>query len=261
MYQNGDWDNSLSSDGNVITMRHVPGGKYGAVMETKPIRQYVITFGHIGPSRPRYYRFLGVFEGAPHLSDSSKWVNQRVSDTVLFDGEGGFSFEATRTRPVQDDQTAEAADPDPQVMAAAQEQLDQEIFAVDDQLGTAKSRGSYQAVFAKRVKNNYGWECAVTGIRTKAFLVASHIVPWSEAKEIRLDPSNGICLSTFVDRAFDAGYLSITPEGRTAVRWEKVQGDPILKSELSRIDGVELKRPSSDPPDPAKLARRIELGY
>ena len=49
LYPNGDWDNSLSSDGEVITMRHVPGGKYGAVMETKPIRRYVITFGHIKP--------------------------------------------------------------------------------------------------------------------------------------------------------------------------------------------------------------------
>ena len=88
--------------------------------------------------------------------------------------------------------------------------------------------------------------------------MASHIVPWSEAKDIRLDPSNGVCLSTFVDRAFDAGYLAITPEGRTAVRWERVTNDPILKLELSKIDDVELAKPDSDPPDPAKLAKRID---
>ena len=113
----------------------------------------------------------------------------------------------------------------------------------------------------KAVKGNYGWECAVTGIKTKAFLVASHIVPWSEDKKIRLDPSNGICLSTFVDRAFDAGFLAITPEGRTSIRWEKVEDDPILKLELSKIDDVELAKPTVKRPDPAKLAKRIELGY
>lgn len=262
MYSNDDWNNSLSSDGEVITMRHVLGGKYGAVMETKPIREYVITFGHIKPAiGPRYYMFLGVFEGAPHLSDNTKWVHQRVADTIYFDGHSDFTFAPMRSRPVQDDQTAEAADADPRLVAEYQEQLDTGSYSVNDQFGTSKSRGSAQAVFAKAVKGNYGWECAVTGIKTKAFLVASHIVPWSEDKEIRLDPSNGICLSTLVDRAFDAGFLAITPEGRTSIRWEKVEDDPILKLELSKIDDVELAKPTVNPPDPAKLARRIGLGY
>lgn len=262
MYPNDDWNNSLSSDGEVITMRHVPGGKYGAVMVTKPIREYVITFGHIKPATgPRYYMFLGVFEGAPHLSDNTKWVHQRVADTICFDGHGDVTFASVRSRPVQDDQAAEAAHADPKLVAKYQEQLDSGSYSVDDQVGASKSRGSAQAVFAKAVKGNYGWECAVTGIKTKAFLVASHIVPWSEAKDIRLDPTNGVCLSTFVDRAFDAGYLAITPEGRTAVRWAKLENDPILKLELSKIDDVELAKPTVTPPDPAKLARRIELGY
>ena len=262
MYANDDWNNSLSSDGEVITMRHLPGGKYGAVMETKPIREYVITFGHIKPATgPRYYMFLGVFEGAPHLSDNTKWVHQRVADTIYFDGHGDFTFAPVRSRPVQDDQAAEAADADPKLVAEYQEQLDTGSYSVDDQVGTSKSRGSAQAAFAKAVKGNYGWECAVTGIKTQAFLVASHIVPWSEDKEIRLDPSNGICLSTFVDRAFDAGFLAITPEGRTSIRWEKVEDDPILKLELSKIDDVELAKPTVKPPDPAKLAKRIGLGY
>ncbi|MGM7667634.1 HNH endonuclease [Microbacterium sp. A93] len=262
MYPNGDWSNILSDDGEVITMQHIQGGKYGGVMETDPIREYVITFGHAKPAAgPRFYTFLGVFEGAPQLSDRTRWVHQRVAHTVYFDGEGDFSFTPNRSRPVQDDQVAEAADTDPQMVATYQKQLDARSYAVEDKHSTAKSRGSAQAVFAKAVKNNYGWECAVTGIKTRAFLVASHIVPWSEDQQIRLDPSNGICLSTFVDRAFDAGFLAITPEGRTAVRWDKIEGDPILKLELSKIDDVEIFKPSVAPPDPAKLARRVELGY
>lgn len=258
MYSNEDWHNDLSADGNVITMRHVAGGQYGTVMETGQIREYVITFGHVKPnSGPKYYTFLGVFEGAPHLSDKNRWVHQRVADTITFDGEGGFNFDSARTRPVQDDQTAEAADVDPQLVIALQAQIEAGQYAVEDQRGLVKLRGSSQAVFAKMVKDNYGWTCAVTGISTRAFLVASHIVPWSEDDQLRLDPTNGICLSTFVDRAFDAGFVAITPEGRTKVRWERVDRDPILKHELSRIDDVQLSVPAAFPPDPAKLARRL----
>jgi len=262
MYPNADWDNSLSADGEVITMIHVPGGQYGGVMQSEPIRQHVITFGHVKPpSGPRYYEFLGVFASAPQLSDSTKWVHQRVSDTITFDGEGNFSFASTQTRRLQDDQAAEAADWDPKLVLAYQEQLTEGSYVVEDEIALSRSRGSAQAVFAKAVKDNYGWECAVTGIRTPAFLVASHIVPWSEDKEMRLDPSNGICLSAFVDRAFDTCHLTITPDGRTTVRWERLGGDPILRSELSKIDDVELARPVAFPPDPAKIVKRIELGY
>lgn len=262
LYPNRDWDNEISDDGNVLTMRHVPGGKYGDVMESTPLRQYVVTFGHIQPtSGPKFYKFLGVFEAVPHLSDSTRWVHQRVSHTVYIDGGYRVAFTPLRTRPELDDQAAEAADTDPKLVATFRDQVESGNFTVDDMVGTTKSRGSAQAVFAKMVKDNYGWECAVTGIRTKAFLVASHIVPWSEDKTIRLDPSNGICLSTFVDRAFDAGYLAITVAGFTSVRWERVADDPILKAELARIDEVEVAKPASSPPDPAKLERRLVLGY
>src|SRR5699024_12616771 len=88
-------------------------------------------------------------------------------------------------------------------------------FAVEDKEVTARVRGSAQGAFADAVKSNYDWTCAVTGIRTRAFLVASHIVPWSDDSSIRLEPSNGACLSTFVDSAFAAGFLEITPVSLT----------------------------------------------
>ncbi|MDL5486016.1 HNH endonuclease [Microbacterium wangruii] len=262
MYANSDWDNSLSDAGSVITMRPVAGGKYVAVMESKPLREYVITFGHRkSPSGFRHYEFLGVFETVHSRSDTTQWVHQRVAETIRFDGNGDFSFDPVRPHQSQDDQAAEAADTNPKLVDEFQLRLTAGSYAVEDQVGESKVRGSAQAVFANAVKGNYGWECAVTGITTRAFLVASHIVPWSADKEIRLDPSNGICLSTFVDRAFDAGYLTITPQGRTSVRWERVKNDPILKHELSRIDDVEITRPSAAPPDPDKLRRRVELGF
>jgi|GEM_PF-5230910 len=262
LYSNDDWDNSLSADGDMITMRPGQGGKYGEVMETGRLRDCVITFGHVKPqSGSSYYEFLGVFEGEPALSDNTTWVHRRVADTIYFDGSGDFTFQTKIIRPSQDDQAAEAADFDAKLVNMMQTQFDAGTYRVEDQLGTTRLRGSAQRVFAKAVKDNYGWECAVTGIRTREFLVASHIIPWSADENIRIDPSNGICLSTFVDRAFDAGFLEIRPNGRTAVRWDRVKGDPILKTELGKIDDVEIAKPASYPPDPAKLVRRIQLEY
>jgi putative restriction endonuclease len=40
-------------------------------------------------------------------------------------------------------------------------------------------------------------------------LVSSHIVPWSVSEEERLNPENGICLSSLYDRAFDEGLIGI----------------------------------------------------
>lgn len=261
LYPNDDWDNSLTDDGQVITMRHVRGGKYGSVMDDSTLRGDLITFGHVKAARGRrHYEFVGVFRRDPSASSSEEWVHRRVSETIEFDGIGGFSFRQSDARALHDDQLAEVAEYDPQVVRELEVQLNAGQYRVEDQEGSSRVRGSAQRVFAKAVKDNYGWECAVTGIRTAAFLVASHIVPWSADKEIRIDPTNGICLSTFVDRAFDAGYLEIGPSGRTAVRWDRVRDDPILKVELTKIDDVEIAKPQSSAPDPAKLTRRIMLG-
>ena len=222
---------------------------------------YATTFGHVQAGPSRHYEFVGVFEIVQHMSNRSRWVYQRVADTITFDGLNHPTFSPERTKKLQDDQSAEALTPDPELVKQAQAQLDAGQYAAEDQHGVSKVRGSYQAVFAKRVKDNYGWECAVTGISTPEFLIASHIVPWSEDKEIRTDPTNGICLSVFVNRAFDAGFLEVTPEYQLVVRWDRIPEDPILKFELRKFDGSDLKTPIADPPDPAKLARRIELGY
>ena len=131
-------------------------------------------------------------------------------------------------------------------------------FSVPDRQVTAKTRGSAQRVFADRVKRNYGWQCALTGIATREFLVASHIVPWSEDESIRLDPANGICLSTFVDRAFDTGYLAIREDYSVHVDWDRVGADVALRAVLEQVDGRSLTLPAASHPDRALLRRRVE---
>lgn len=159
--------------------------------------------------------------------------------------------------PASDDVLAESDSVDDAEVEALRSRLAAGDFAVSDQHVTAKTRGSAQRVFADRVKNNYGWQCALTGIATPDFLVASHIVPWSQDESIRLDPANGICLSTFVDRAFDTGHLLIHDDCTARVDWEQVGSDCSLRSMLEPFDGQVLMQPAAAPPNPHFLRRRL----
>ena len=66
-----------------------------------------------------------------------------------------------------------------------------------------------QNVFRSMILANYNSTCAITGITVPELLVASHIVPWAENEQERLNPENGICLSSLYDKAFDCGLISI----------------------------------------------------
>lgn len=67
-----------------------------------------------------------------------------------------------------------------------------------------------QSVFRQIVIANYSGKCAITGINVQELLVASHIIPWAKNESERLNPENGICLSTLYDTAFDKGFISLT---------------------------------------------------
>ncbi len=87
----------------------------------------------------------------------------------------------------------------------------QDIF---DLKGETKVRGVKtrvnQNVFRQIILSNYSGKCAISGIDISDFLVASHIVPWSKNEKERLNPENGICLSSLYDKAYDKGYIGIS---------------------------------------------------
>lgn len=53
-----------------------------------------------------------------------------------------------------------------------------------------------QSVFRQIVLANYDFKCALSGIDIPELLVASHVIPWSYNEEERMNPKNGICLSS-----------------------------------------------------------------
>ena len=67
-----------------------------------------------------------------------------------------------------------------------------------------------QSIFRQIILNNYNGKCAISNIDISDFLVASHIIPWSLNEKERLNPENGICLSSLYDKAFDKGYIGIS---------------------------------------------------
>ena len=66
-----------------------------------------------------------------------------------------------------------------------------------------------QQFFRQTVVNAYGVRCCISGINVPSLLVASHIKPWRDFPTERLDPRNGLCLSSLHDAAFDAGLITL----------------------------------------------------
>lgn len=66
-----------------------------------------------------------------------------------------------------------------------------------------------QQFFRQAVLTAYDIRCCISGINVPRLLVASHIKPWGKFPAERLNPRNGLCLSTIHDAAFDAGLITL----------------------------------------------------
>lgn len=77
-----------------------------------------------------------------------------------------------------------------------------------------------QNVFRKMILSIYDNRCALTGIDIPKLLLASHIKPWSEDKENRLNPLNGIYLSALYDKTFDQGLIGFDQNYRVVLSQE-----------------------------------------
>jgi len=66
-----------------------------------------------------------------------------------------------------------------------------------------------QQFFRQTVLNCYGVRCCISGINVPHLLVASHIKPWRKFPQERLNPRNGLCLSSLHDAAFDGGLITL----------------------------------------------------
>jgi putative restriction endonuclease len=127
------------------------------------------------------------------------------------------------------------------------QQIHNHHYRVEDKTITQKVRGSAQAIFAKEVKGNYSNRCCITGINTQRLLIASHIIPWSEDEDNRLNPANGLCLSPLFDKAFDLGLITITTNKKVKIS-NTIQKDKYLFEYFSDFDGLKINTRVPIPP-------------
>jgi hypothetical protein len=66
-----------------------------------------------------------------------------------------------------------------------------------------------QQFFRQTILNSYSVRCCISGINVPRLLVASHIMRWADHPSERLNPRNGLCLSSIHDAAFDDGLITL----------------------------------------------------
>jgi putative restriction endonuclease len=115
-------------------------------------------------------------------------------------------------------------------------------YAIENKLREVKIRLK-QSVFRKKVLNNFSNSCCISNITEVDLLRASHIIPWSENIETRLDPSNGLSLSILYDGLFDQGYFSLSDNLEILVENNTNNYSEELKNILQNIKGSTISKP------------------
>lgn len=113
-----------------------------------------------------------------------------------------------------------------------------------------------QYIFRRMVLSSYTGVCCISGLSEPRLLAASHIVPWKDNTENRLNPKNGLCLSVLHDKAYDRGLLTVLPDFTIAVSPEitKLRNDKFIQETLVSCHGTKIMMPEKFHPDPVLLA-------
>lgn len=92
-----------------------------------------------------------------------------------------------------------------------------------------------QDIFRRGLLEYWDGRCAITGLAVPELLRASHIKPWAdcETDAERLDVFNGLLLAPHLDVVFDAGFISVSPDGVVLL-------SNALPAEARAVFGLEL---------------------
>ncbi len=155
---------------------------------------------------------------------------------------------------------------DPSLLGAEIEQLVHDLFTHDDrmevdflapdkvrllapsgptetQVPVKVRRG--QQFFRQAILTAYNVRCCISGINVPRLLVASHIKPWGQFPDERLNPQNGLCLSTLHDAAFDDGLITLD-EKLSVVLSKRLRSffpQPALEVNFVPFEGAPIRLP------------------
>lgn len=113
-----------------------------------------------------------------------------------------------------------------------------------------------QHFFRRAVLSSYRGRCCLSGLSDARLLMASHIVPWSDDKANRLNPSNGLCLSAIHDKAFDRGLITLIDKFEVMLSGQlKRNGDAFVAQIFLPLEGRKIELPEKFVPDIVFLTR------
>lgn len=141
-----------------------------------------------------------------------------------------------------------------------QERIDPKSKEGKEAVGFAKYRIN-QSVFRRWIVELYGNECCVTGLNVPEVLRASHISPWANDEDNRMNPSNGLCLSATYDAAFDRHLISFDGDYRMILskRIHDFCTRAVCAEYFAKYEGAKIHLPVCFLPDPALLERHRAL--
>ena len=110
---------------------------------------------------------------------------------------------------------------------------------------TTRKERRGQQFFRQTILNAYGVHCCISGINIPRLLVASHIKPWRDFPGDRLNPRNGLCLSSLHDAAFDSGLITLDEEKRVVLskRLRSHFPQPTLEQNFVPFAGQPIRLP------------------
>ena len=120
-----------------------------------------------------------------------------------------------------------------------------------------------QQFFRQSILSAYGVRCCITGINVPRLLVASHIRPWRDFPTDRLNPRNGLCLSSLHDAAFDSGLITLDENFRVVLsrRLKSHFPQPALEQSFVPFEGQPIRFPDklAEPDGDFLLFHRSEI--
>lgn len=117
-----------------------------------------------------------------------------------------------------------------------------------------------QSFFRASILSLYNQKCCITGLNIPDLLIASHIIPWSKDETNRLNPRNGLCLNAMHDRAFDKGFITVTPEYKVKISnyFADYGNEEIVSEMFSKYNNQKIILPDKFSPDKEFLSYHNE---
>ena len=221
---------------------------------------YRLPFGRLVRTTPEVIELANLI-GRSNTAVALRLVNFAACDPVIIEsGRTGMVGGISICKPIwneYDGQKEKLFYEAQQIKASLKNCTVEKLLEIDESELQGLDRKAYvkqrvnQQAFRSMILNIYDNHCAITGINVPELLVASHIIPWAENKEERLNPENGLCLSSLYDKAFDRGYISLDNQYRVIIA-EKLKlyhREPYYEKHFASIEGTTIHLPEYHRPN------------